>query len=321
MPIPVSIVITTYNRSRKCLRAVRSVLQQTYPHWECLIIDDGSTDDTVAQLTALALTDARIQVIPLASNQGQTYATNFAVSLCRYDWIALLDSDDYWHPERLARQLEQIERWGTRYGLYYCACHVRMGRWKRWHNPAVYEGALYDVERHTPVIGPTSSAIVAKAAWQAVGGLDPTMPSCKDWDCWIRISRYYDVKALNVPLVYYEINDDAISANLDKVMRGRLAIWQRHVGEPLPADRQSALYLQFGKFLLGRGFCLPARTYLQPAWSSDKSFSLAAYLLLTYLPDSLAMSLYTALICLKTSLMPPPGTPVVVSPQPELLER
>ena len=104
-PTPtVSVVIPVYNDGRHLRRAVNSVIVQTFPKWELLIVDDGSTDDTLAVAHELAAQDERIRVIA-ADHGGAARARNIGMRHARGEWIAVLDSDDYAIPERLERQL------------------------------------------------------------------------------------------------------------------------------------------------------------------------------------------------------------------------
>ena len=95
----VSIILPTYNRGDVLLRAVRSVQAQTFPDWELLLIDDGSTDDSVARVEALG--DPRIRVLQQA-NQGVYSARNAGLAASRADWLTFMDSDDAWLPQFLA---------------------------------------------------------------------------------------------------------------------------------------------------------------------------------------------------------------------------
>ncbi len=100
----VSIVMPTYNCAGFIAESVRTVLDQTYPHWELIIVDDASTDNT-AEVLAPFLKDSRIRYVVQEQNGGAAVARSKALSLVTGDYVAFLDSDDLWHPEKLERQL------------------------------------------------------------------------------------------------------------------------------------------------------------------------------------------------------------------------
>lgn len=108
-----SVVIPLYNSASTLPRAVKSVLRQTLEDCEILIVDDGSQDDSLAQAHAFARTSERIEVIALAENGGKSHAMNVALPRARGAWIAVLDADDWYEPNRLATLLAAGEAHGV----------------------------------------------------------------------------------------------------------------------------------------------------------------------------------------------------------------
>lgn len=109
----VSIIMPAYQCKSTVEESVRSVLSQTYASWELIIVDDGSSDGTAAVLSRLASEDPRIKVITLERNEGVAAARNHAAETSSGEWIAFLDSDDIWLPEKLERQLSLAEKTGA----------------------------------------------------------------------------------------------------------------------------------------------------------------------------------------------------------------
>lgn len=109
----VTVVVPVYNSAATLARAVHSVLDQTLRDVELLIVDDGSTDDSLAVAKALAATDPRIEVVALARNAGKARAMNHAATIARGAWIAVLDADDRYLPTRLAALVEAGEGHGV----------------------------------------------------------------------------------------------------------------------------------------------------------------------------------------------------------------
>ncbi len=100
----VSVIMPTYNCGSYIAAAILSVMEQTYPQWELIIVDDASTDDTATMVRPF-LTDPRIRYIPFETNRGAASARSEALALARGRFIAFLDSDDTWHPQKLERQV------------------------------------------------------------------------------------------------------------------------------------------------------------------------------------------------------------------------
>lgn len=115
----VSVIMPAYNAQRFLEQAVRSVMAQTYPDWELIIIDDCSTDATAAIAGELAREDSRIHVLRNPENLGVALTRNRGLDLCRGSYAALLDSDDVWHPEKLEKQMALARETGA--DVIYCS--------------------------------------------------------------------------------------------------------------------------------------------------------------------------------------------------------
>ena len=103
MPPLISIIMPAYNASQLISQSIDSVLAQTYPHWELIIINDKSTDNTLQVIRTY--TDPRIKIIDSPKNQGTAKARNTGIATATGHWLAFLDSDDLWTPEKLEQQL------------------------------------------------------------------------------------------------------------------------------------------------------------------------------------------------------------------------
>ena len=115
----VSVIMPAYNAERFVEAAIRSVMAQTITDWELLVLEDGSTDGTALVVQKLAQEDHRIHFLPNVSNMGVARTRNRGLDLCRGRYIALLDSDDIWLPDKLEKQLELAERTGA--DIVYCS--------------------------------------------------------------------------------------------------------------------------------------------------------------------------------------------------------
>lgn len=107
--IKVSVIVPTFNAGAYIGQALESVLLQTEQNFEIIVCDDGSTDDTATVVQTLAQNDCRIQLIKNQQNSGPSYSRNQAISIAKGEWIALLDADDFYHPERLNKLITIAE--------------------------------------------------------------------------------------------------------------------------------------------------------------------------------------------------------------------
>ena len=106
----ISVIVPAYNAAAYIEETIRSVMAQTHTCWEMLVIDDGSTDDTAAIVERLVAEDSRIQWIRNPQNCGVAKTRNHGLELCRGEYVAFLDSDDRWHPEKLAMQVQMAQQ-------------------------------------------------------------------------------------------------------------------------------------------------------------------------------------------------------------------
>lgn len=122
----ISVIMPAYNAEQYIETAIRSVMAQTVTDWELLVLDDRSCDGTCAVVENLAVEDSRIRLIRNEQNKGAARVRNQGLDLCRGEYVALLDSDDAWLPEKLERQVERLQVTGAH--LCYCSYEVMDGR-------------------------------------------------------------------------------------------------------------------------------------------------------------------------------------------------
>ena len=184
MKSTVSVVIPTWNRAHTITRALRSVMSQSHPPDEIIVVDDGSTDDTGALLDRQF---ADCTVIRQA-RAGVSAARNAGIQRASGTWIALLDSDDAWHPDKLARQLDHATPVpGSR--LVHCN-----ERWLRRGQPLAQKayhakrgGDIFEDCLRRCVISP-SAALLHRSVFADYGLFDETLPACEDYDLWLRVT-------------------------------------------------------------------------------------------------------------------------------------
>jgi glycosyltransferase involved in cell wall biosynthesis len=197
----VSVVIASYNMARYMALAVESALNQTYRNVEVLVIDDGSTDDTPAVIARFSVDD-RVRYIS-QRNRGQAAAKNRGIRAARGDYIAFLDADDYWAPERLALQVPLLMQ-SNKTGVVYSRL--------RYIDEAGNESSISDNELFRGKVSGAlfvrnfiafGTSLVRRECFERMGGFDESLRMGIDYDLWLRISTEYDFDYIDRPLLYY----------------------------------------------------------------------------------------------------------------------
>ncbi|MEO1366230.1 MAG: glycosyltransferase [Acidobacteriota bacterium] len=195
----VSAVIPTWNRPRRVLEAVASVLAQTVPALEVLVVDDGSVDGTAAALAGLRTPGVRVISAP---HRGVSAARNVGIERARGEWVAFLDSDDTWLPGKLERQLGALAAAPEPYRLVHCdEVWIRNGR--RVNPRRIHQkrgGWIYEHCLPRCAISP-SSTLVRRDLLADVGLFDESLMACEDYDLWLRICAREPVLYLDEQLV------------------------------------------------------------------------------------------------------------------------
>ena len=202
----VSVIIPTYNREKFISECVQSVLAQTLPAREIIIVDDGSTDATYNILRDLGFNSLSTKKTVLRyffqQNRGVSSARNLGIKEARSEYIALLDSDDLWLKSKLDRQVSAFQNDTQSSRL----CHtdeiwirngVRVNQHKKHkkHGGNVFQSCL-----KLCCISP-SSAMMHRSVFEDFGFFDEDLPACEDYDFWLRYSAKEDVNFIDEPLI------------------------------------------------------------------------------------------------------------------------
>lgn len=256
-----SIVIPVYNRGALVLEAIRSALSQVPRPREVIVVDDGSTDDTVRQIEESQLD----VVLVCAEHQGRSEARNRGIAVSTGEYIGFLDSDDRWLPSKLSRQLALIHEMGPRtIATGYVKIIDGTGR-----EDSEFTARLRKLTEKTvrsrfdlpsllfhPAIYP-SSLLMSREVLQAVGGFDATMEPLEDWDLMLRLAEEHYFRAVPwPPVIEYRVHTNNTGgqsiaygavAVCNKLERGGLDSWS--------ASSRSAMHLARGRALrsLGEG--------------------------------------------------------------------
>ncbi|PNU04773.1 glycosyltransferase family 2 protein [Novosphingobium guangzhouense] len=218
----IDLVIPTYNRRAMLPAALDSVRAQTLPVSRIIVVDDGSTDGTVEWLRGLAARDDRLVLVE-NRHGGANRARNAGIAEARAQWVAFLDSDDAWEPEKLERQFALL---ADRPDLVALFCGFRLvgANVEMIHRPRD-NPSLLDL-RCANALGSTSGAVVRRDVLDKAGGFDPGLPSCQDWDLWFRLRRFGPMGVVRLPLVRFNCGPhERITTSMDKVLSGHRAIF------------------------------------------------------------------------------------------------
>ena len=227
----VSVVISTYNRKNKLERALRSVSNQTFKDIEIMVVDNASTDGTAEML--LSIQDPRVRVIWHDTNKGGPAARNAGIRQARASLIALLDDDDAWMSEKLARQVEKIRQAPGVVGLVYVGSEIYdelAHRVLRVNRPC-YRGQVYQRLLLSTILSSVSSVLVKRECFARAGLFDEELTSCQDWDMWLRIARHFEFDFVDETLVRINMHAEQISTDYNKLIPGRTRMVQKHAGE------------------------------------------------------------------------------------------
>jgi len=214
----ISVIIPAYNASRTVGAAVDSVLAQTFPDFEVLVIDDGSQDDTAEVVRARD--DPRVQCVR-TQNGGVSVARNRALEHAAGPYVAFLDADDAWLPTKLERQhAAMTEKPGV--GVCFSSAQLVDDDLRPvgidWAVArADYTEAIL-LEGNVVRAGGTSVLARTSMVHEA-GGFDPRLSQCADWDLWLRMSLFTSFLPLHEPLVEYRIVGGTMSSDPELLER------------------------------------------------------------------------------------------------------
>jgi glycosyltransferase involved in cell wall biosynthesis len=218
-------IIPVHNRPFLIVAAILSVQKQTLPLDEIVVVDDGSTDGTPEVVKRLSKDDGRVRLVNLPARGGAAAARNAGIAAAQCDWICFLDSDDKWMPEKHRLQLNALThcpqavasftgiryQWCERQGDVRAPLHITLNELRRQN-----------------YLGTTSTAMVRRDTLYRLGGFDPTLPSCQDWDLWIRLRRVGEFTIVPEPLVVFNQTERVrISSNKANVMAGHAQLFAR----------------------------------------------------------------------------------------------
>jgi len=241
----VSVVIPTYRRAALVLRAVDSVIAQSFRDFDIWVIDDGGDDNTEELLRSRISENPGIPIHYVHTlNRGVAAARNHGIRLSEGTWIALLDSDDEWMPEKIEKQISFLENNPgiplVHTGETWIRRGIRVNPPERYRK---YGGDVFEKSLPVCMIGP-STALFSRDLFDSTGGFDEEYPVCEDYDFWLRVTSRYDAGFVNEALtVKYGGHSDQLSTRYKMMDYWRIKSMCRilEIRELTPGRRDAVL--------------------------------------------------------------------------------
>lgn len=259
----VSVVISSYNRRQLLAGALRSALRQRQVEFEVIVVDNGSTDDTLEYLAGCQ--DPRLRIIRNEVSLGSVGGRNTGLAAARGEWVGFLDDDDLWSPDKLGSQLQAADATGRDWVYTGCVHIDGKGRIISGRPPLPPERVAEELPFRFVVPGGMSNLIWRRTCLDVDGLLDPRLPFPADWDVSLRLSRTGLPAAVLRPLVAYRQHENNMSRDAERFQQeldllerkradlgaGRPLDWglqQRFVGsETLRAGSQLGAFRAFSR--------------------------------------------------------------------------
>lgn len=225
----VSVIIPTYNRVHLISRAIQSVLNQSYRDFEIIVVDDCSTDVTEVIIKDFQEQDKRIRYIRHEKNKGGSAARNTGITSAKGDYIALLDDDDGWLPEKIEKQVIKFRNSPDKVGVIYCGFFYVLeesGNIVAESVPAL-RGNIYANLLKNCILG-SPTPLIRRTCFQKAGLYDETLPSAQDWDMWIRLSKYYEFDFIPDILAKHYIHGGQISVDINAKIQARKKLMRKY---------------------------------------------------------------------------------------------
>ncbi len=231
----VSVVVPSFNSERYIRQTIESVRRQTLTDWELLVVDDGSTDNSPATVEALAGQDDRIRLVRLGRNAGRpAVPRNVGVRAARGAYVAFLDADDLWHPQKLDIQLRHMRACGARFSSTETR-HFRDTPVAVTSPAGRLDGFAVIAVDHRRLLRkniiPTSSVVAERALLERHPFIeDPRYKAIEDYHCWLTLHQHeigFSHKLL-APLVYYRLADSSISRSKLAMLRKNYMLYSEY---------------------------------------------------------------------------------------------
>ena len=247
--LKVSVIIITYNRAELLRSAIKSILNQTFQDFELIVVDDASKDNTPGVVQSFS--DRRIRYIRHETNKKEGGARNTGVENSKGEYIAFLDDDDEWMPDKLQRQVDLMDSSSLFVGGVYTGflkIDRKTGKTLARRVPTKRGNIFHDMFIQNWVATP-STVLIRKACFEKVGLFDVSIPFGADYDMWTRISREFHFEYIRDALVNYYVHENRLSHDYELMIKG-MEMFNRKYEHFLALDKKhlSDRYHRLGVF-------------------------------------------------------------------------
>jgi len=258
----VTVIIPTYNCARYLPEAIDSVLNQTYKDFEIIVVDDGSKDNTQEIVSQYIEKYPNKIIYFYQNNQGPAEARNKGIKEAKGQYLAFLDSDDTWFPEKLVKQIRILNDNPGIDLVYASGLTIDINGNILGKKPEVPVRNVYDFLRDGRI--PNMTVVIRKKCLEEVGLFDPTLKVGEDTDLWIRICSKFNCYYIDDPLAFFKKHDFNISTNLENMHKGHIVIYRKMKKLEVFKDKSKTLWNMISKeqYLLGK-FYFDKKLYLK----------------------------------------------------------
>lgn len=262
----VSVVVPTRNRSALLAMTLRSVLRQRHVELEVIVVDEASSDATPDVLAALD--DARVRVIRHETPRGVSAARNHGAAEAHGEWLAFVDDDDLWAPDKLARQLEAANTGGCDWAYAGSVTIAEHSQIASSGPPLPPQKLVPALRRYNAIPAGGSNVVVRRTTWARVGPFDTRLHNTEDWEMWIRLAKHGPPACVSSPLIARRLHASNSTLDIEEIIRGtklietlhhtradwgRLHRWMAH--SYLRAGQRRAALSQFTRAAVGGQAC------------------------------------------------------------------
>lgn len=223
----VSVIMPAYNSAEFIEASVKSVLDQNYTNWELLVVDDASTDDTPNILQKFSEREKRIRLIRNESNQGPGISRNKGIKAAQGDFIAFLDADDLWKPEKLEKQLKFMQE--NQVEVCYSSYErIDENGERRKEVIQALPFLKYEKLLKSNYVGNLTGIYNCRRLGKIYG---PQIRKRQDWGLWLNAVKKADTaRSIKEPLAFYRLRKSSISGNKLEMLRYNFNIYNKVLG-------------------------------------------------------------------------------------------
>ena len=226
MPL-ISVIVPAFNAEASILETVATVRAQTFHDLEILVIDDGSTDDTLSRLTGVR--DERLRLLSF-ENGGLSAARNRGIEHSSGEFLAFIDADDLWTPEKLQSQLEALRRRPDAGIAYSWTAFVDDdGRFLFAKEPLQFEGDVYADLLRECFIASGSNVMIRRRCVDSIGPFDVNLRSAEDWEYWLRVAAHWPFVVVPRYQVLYRLSTRSMSSEVGTIEAASMTVLDRAI--------------------------------------------------------------------------------------------